>query len=167
MWDSVKSVIGTAAPLLGTVLGGPAGAAVGTLVSSCLGVDNTEEAVSKALASPDSLVKIKELELTHKAKLEELTLEYAKLEVSREQNYLKDIQDARKNHKDHWMPSVLTIVLALMVAGMYGTLIVSPATSEVMIMITGTVLGAFSTAIAFWLGSSKGSWDKQKQITEK
>ena len=36
---------------------------------------------------------------------------------------------------------------------------------QVIIMIAGTVLGAFTTAVAFWLGSSKGSADKTKQLT--
>ena len=52
----------------------------------------------------------------------------------------------------HWMPSALTFVEA------YG---------QVLIMIAGTVSGAFSTAVAFWLGSSQGSWEKQKTLTNK
>ena len=42
MWDKVKSLIGSSAPLIGTLIGGPVGTAVGGLVSSALGVDNTQ-----------------------------------------------------------------------------------------------------------------------------
>ena len=171
MWDTVKKLLGTAAPLLGTAIGGPAGSIVGTLISSALGVDNTPEAVEQAIKNnPDALVKLKELEFNHKAELEKIALEKAKLEVADTQNYLKDIQDARKNHNDHWMPSVLTFILSFMVAGMFiGLFVYNPPEqfSQVLIMISGTVLGAFSTSVAFWLGSSKGSWLKQQQILDK
>ena len=36
-WKDVANVVGKAAPILGTLLGGPAGAAVGALVASALG----------------------------------------------------------------------------------------------------------------------------------
>ena len=70
----------------------------------------------------------------------------------------------------HWMPSALTFVLALMVCGMFLALFLIPpseAYGQVLIIIAGTVSGAFSTAVAFWLGSSQGSWEKQKTLTNK
>ena len=70
----------------------------------------------------------------------------------------------------HWMPSALTFVLALMVCGMFLALFLIPpseAYGQVLLMIAGTVSGAFSTAVAFWLGSSQGSWEKQKTLTNK
>ena len=70
----------------------------------------------------------------------------------------------------HWMPSALTFVLALMVCGMFLALFLIPpseAYGQVLIMIAGTVSGAFITAVAFWLGSSQGSWEKQKTLTNK
>ena len=171
MWDTVKQLIGNAAPVLGTALGGPAGTVVGTLISTALGVENTPEAVETAIkTNPDTLVKLKELELTHKVELEKIALEHARLEVTDTNNYLHDIQNARKNNNDHWMPSVLTFILSFMVTGMFvGLFTCNPPEqfSQVLIMIAGTVLGAFSTSVAFWLGSSKGSWLKQQQILDK
>ena len=71
------------------------------------------------------------------------------------------------NHKDHWMPSAITLILALMVVGMFGALFAfepPKAYDQVIIMTAGSVLGAFGTAVAFWLGSSRGSVDKTKQL---
>ena len=63
MWDKIRELIGDAAPVVGTLLGGPAGTAVGGLVAKALGVDNTPEAIEEVLKNnPDALVKIKELE---------------------------------------------------------------------------------------------------------
>ena len=55
-WKDLKGIVGNAAPLLGNLLGGPAGATVGALVSSVLGVDNSPDEVHKALeADPEKL----------------------------------------------------------------------------------------------------------------
>ena len=63
MWDKVLELIGDAAPVVGTMLGGPAGTVVGGLVAKALGVDNTPEAIEEALKNnPEALVKIKEIE---------------------------------------------------------------------------------------------------------
>ena len=44
-WSDITGFIGQAAPLLGGVLAGPAGAAAGRLVASALGVDSSPDAV--------------------------------------------------------------------------------------------------------------------------
>ena len=63
MWDKVIELIGSAAPVVGTMIGGPAGTAVGGLIAKALDVDNTPDAIEDALRNnPDALVKIKELE---------------------------------------------------------------------------------------------------------
>lgn len=64
-WNDLKDDIGKVAPIVGTLIGGPAGAAVGSLVSSALGTENTPDAVATALQNPDSLLKLKQLEISH------------------------------------------------------------------------------------------------------
>ncbi len=74
-WKSIGGIVGKAAPLLGGLLGGPAGAAAGTLVAGVLGVKDTPEAVSEAIkADPQALVKLKEAHLTHKKEMAEISL---------------------------------------------------------------------------------------------
>ena len=60
-WSDVGRAVTGSLPFLGAALGGPAGGAVGVLISKALGVDQTPEAVTAAL-SPDSLVKLREVE---------------------------------------------------------------------------------------------------------
>lgn len=143
MWNDVKLKV-VDLPIIYTLLDTPSGCG---LVASTLGVDNNEESV-----------------------LEKLTKEPESKELLRKlENYLLVIK-APSKHAGHWMPSVLTIILALMVSGMFLALFLIPpseAYAQVLIMIAGTILGAFSTAVAFWLGSSQGSWEKQKTITNK
>jgi len=72
-WQKVGNIVGQAAPWVGSLLGGPAGAAVGGLVASVLGTDATPEAVSRELVkNPDAFIKVREIETTHAAKLAEL-----------------------------------------------------------------------------------------------
>ena len=75
-WDKVKNIIGNTAPLLGGLIGGPAGAGVGTLISHALGVENTPDAIERELVNnPDALLKLKQLEYNNKEKLETLYIE--------------------------------------------------------------------------------------------
>ena len=69
----VVDLISKASPILGSLLGGPFGAVVGTLISKILGVDmSNQQEVVHVLQNPDTANKLKELEIQ-----------------------LKDIQDAR------------------------------------------------------------------------
>ena len=65
MWDKIKELIGDSAPVVGGLLGGPAGAAVGGLISKALGVENNASAIEKELINnPDAFLKLKELEMS-------------------------------------------------------------------------------------------------------
>ncbi|WP_434357411.1 hypothetical protein NF212_16195 [Parasalinivibrio latis] len=169
MWEKVKGLIGSAAPLIGTVIGGPAGAAVGGLVASALGVDNSPSAIEAELrTNPDALLKLKQLELSHTVELRRLSLEEASLNLKQHEAELADTQHARAHHKDHWMPSALVAALCLMVTGMFTCLMfvegIPERFDQVIMIIVGAVLTAFSTGVAYWLGSSKGSADKDKKL---
>lgn len=74
-WKDLATTVGRAAPMLGTLLGGPAGAAVGGLIASALGSGGTPDEVSQALvANPDAAVKLKQIETERQTKLQELVV---------------------------------------------------------------------------------------------
>jgi hypothetical protein len=74
-WKDIAGVIGNAAPLLGTLIGGPAGAAVGSIVASALGTQATPDAVSQAIATnPDAAIKLRQIEADQATKLRELAV---------------------------------------------------------------------------------------------
>ena len=65
MWDKIKELIGDSAPIVGGLLGGPEGAAVGGLLSKALGVENSASAIEAELVNnPEALVKLRELEMS-------------------------------------------------------------------------------------------------------
>ena len=58
-WKDISETVGKFAPLLGTVLGGPAGGAIGALVAQTLGVENKPDAVYEAIKhSPEIAVRL-------------------------------------------------------------------------------------------------------------
>lgn len=91
----------------------------------------------------------------------------AEIDADLEKAYLADRQQARVAHRDHWMPWVLTLTLAIMVGLMVGGLFMLPTppeNREVVYLIAGQLIGSFATAVAYWLGSSRGSAMKQDDI---
>lgn len=165
-WSDLKGVIGKAAPVVGTLLGGPAGMAVGGLVAAALGTDNTPDAVSAALiGNPDALVKIRELETNSKVQLQQLA-------VTAESNRLADVQSARSmrtaNPNDH-----TTQILAYLVTfGFFGTLALlafaklDSATQNTLLVMVGTLSTAWVAIISFYYGSSRESSAKTQMIAD-
>lgn len=153
-WKEVGRTVARSAPALGAALGGPAGAAVGGLIAAAMGTQSTPDAVSAAIAAdPDAAVRLQEIQLRHAEAIMALVT--------------TDVQHARATHRDSKMPAILTMALFLLVVGLIAALMWVPApdaNSEVIYLITGQVIGAFATAIAYWLGSSRGSAEKQKAL---
>jgi hypothetical protein len=153
-WKKLGTSVASAAPALGLALGGPAGAAVGSLVASAFGTDAKPDAIAAAIqADPDAAIKLREIELRHAETLASIVT--------------TDIQDARKAHANSFMPALITVALAVMTVGAFATLTLTeiPAGSrEAALLIVGQVIGAFASSVAYWIGSSRGSAMKQEAI---
>lgn len=174
-WASIGKLIGTAAPIVGTAIGGPAGAAIGSLVAGVLGVENTPDSVAEAIkADPNIVVKLKELEfkaheldvkaveVARQAELEELRIK------------LEDVQSARSRQVEHEKVTgktdvnlyllAWTIVLgffALVCASIFVEIKDSTGT---VFMLMGTMATGFGMVLQYFFGSSKGSVEKSAQI---
>lgn len=153
-WKNLGHTIARSAPALGAALGGPAGGIAGSLVARAFGTDAEPDAIARAIESdPAAAVKLREVELTHAETLAAILAQ--------------DRQHARSIHKGHPMTWILTATLAAMVAALVAALMLyetPPANREVVYLIAGQLIGAFATACAYWLGSSRGSVEKQDQI---
>jgi len=75
-WKDIGGIVASAAPVLGTLLGGPAGGAVGGIIASVLGSEAKPDAVAAAIqADPDAMVKLRQIEADHEADLQRMVLE--------------------------------------------------------------------------------------------
>lgn len=153
-WKQLGRTVARSAPGLGAALAGPAGAVVGGIVARAFGTGSTPDELAQVIANdPDAAVKLREVELHNAQTIAAIIT--------------TDRQHARATHKGHPMTWILTTVLSVMVAALVGALMLletPPANREVVYLIAGQLIGAFATAVAYWLGSSRGSVEKQDQI---
>ena len=179
-WKDVGTFIKKGAPLLGSVIAGPAGGAVGGLVSSLFGgeTDDPEKLLSLMQSDPEALTKLKELEMKHRERLEELNIEAARIQLQESQAYLGDRQSARLREsvivQATGKKDVNLYILAWVVVGGFflltGLMMVIPelesksSNAMVNIMFGGLVSG-FATVLGYFFGSSKSSAEKTQLLT--
>lgn len=160
-WEKVGRAIADSAPILGGLLGGPAGGAAGALIASTLGTAADPEAVLERIQSdPAVLLQIKQLEKEERNQVRDWQLAIL-------QSELADSADARKNNAGHWMPSCLTIFLTCMVCAMVYAIIFTvmpPENKDMAVYIFGVVTGAWTTCVAYWVGTSRSSANKDQAL---
>lgn len=157
-FKNIASKIAKFAPLLGGVLGGPGGSAIGGLVANALGVDNTESAISKALLDPNAAIKLKELELEHKAELKKIHLDTTRIELA-------DKANAREAHKHSRMPALITMLLTIL-ATAYGCALFSydipPDNKDMVNYFGGQLVTLWVSSVVYWVGTTRSSAEKDK-----
>lgn len=104
-WDSVKGVIGKAAPLLGSALG-PGGAAAGALVAGLFGVENTPDAIGEAIkADPQAMVKLQQLEKEHERELQKMVIEAETARLAEINKTMRAEASAQDGYVRRWRPT--------------------------------------------------------------
>ncbi|GLT18048.1 hypothetical protein GCM10007938_18260 [Vibrio zhanjiangensis] len=176
MWESVKSLLVTAAPMIGTVLGGPAGGAVGAMVASTLGVENTPEAIEQELRNnPDALLKLKQLETDERIKLQELALNHSKIE-SEERKLAITTQAATQQaelasndaYVRRWRPTfgyAMCLAWLLLFFGLAFSLVFHPQQAADIVNSIVALSPLFSVALAV-LGISIHKRSQDKQVVQ-
>lgn len=104
-WKDVANAVGKAAPILGTLIGGPAGAVIGGLVAAGLGTANTPDAVSVALAAdPDAAVKLRQIEADQAVQLRQLAMQDAANALTAETARIQAVNATMQVEAkaDHW-----------------------------------------------------------------
>jgi hypothetical protein len=154
-WKDLTKTVAGAAPLLGTLLGGPAGGAVGSLIASVLGVNATPDDVGQALAiNPDAAVKLKELESTRQVMLQQLVVQAEQNRLQAESAELASVNATMQaeTRAEHW-PSYtwrpfVGFVFGAMMLGVYFVLPLAqlpvPVIPTEAWLALGAVLGAAS-----------------------
>jgi hypothetical protein len=174
-WKDTIAKVTSAAPLLGSFFG-PPGTAIGgivKLVASALGVAPSEEAIAAEIQqNPEALLKLRELESTHRIELEKLLLEGERIRLA-------DVQDARRRQTEGEKSSGkrdinlyalawLLVLAFFLLTGMllyfsYSGKSVTDQTG-VLFMLLGTLSTAFGGVFQYFFGSSAGSTAKSATI---
>lgn len=103
-WKDIKDVVGASAPLLGSLLGGPAGAAVGALIASGLGVGDSPVEVASALSDPGTTVKLRQIEKDRQVELQTLLVQAESHRLTQETAALVAVNTTMQAEaqSDHW-----------------------------------------------------------------
>lgn len=121
-WSDVGKALGGIAPILGTALGGPAGAVVGSMVASALGTSSTPDAVNAAVAAdPANAAKILALQAQHEENLRKMNLDYQTALVNAQAGVVEAEAKSDSWLAANWRP-ILMLTFTFIVAMNYAVL---------------------------------------------
>lgn len=171
--DLGKMIISYGAPLLGTLIAGVPGNAIGQIVASAFGGDiNDPDGLAKKIArDPDAKAKLEEIQSTQKVELQKLLVlsEQNRLQSENERMRIafENTQDARKQNVAYRTiyPQILsTTVVAGFFACIYwiAAYTQDAADRDILYLLTGILGTAFGAVVNYWLGSSV---DKNIQLS--
>ena len=179
-WKDIGAAVGRIAPILGTALGGPAGGAIGALVSTALGVGNSADEVEKALTvDPNAAIKLKQLQVENDAMLKKhieamatIELEYERSRVDeRKSAHLREAELAKAGKDNTIQPALAIIAVGAFFAMVwymlsYGLLEMSKEASFIIGNVIGIASAIAKDVYGYYFGSSKGSKDKTIHLSQ-
>lgn len=157
-WKDIAGKVGKVAPLLGSLLGGPAGATVGAIIAAGIGTEADPTAIDKALTlDPNAAVKLAEIESTERVRLQELATQQAVAEIEAAKQATTDVNatmraEAAAEHWPtwSWRPAIgfavafnIIVSSLLCVAIFIGVVIGSPVAATALGQLP-TILGALA-----------------------
>ena len=163
------------APTVGTLLGGPAGAAVGALVSTALGTNNDPDSVNAALAADPNLVyKLKELQENNSAELQKLMITAAADQYAAE---AADRDSARKLAAAQPNDLIRPIITGVLLVGALAILICiftglalpalqNPVAASTVSLLIGLWMSELKQSLGFYFGMTKESQKQAAAITD-
>ena len=159
-WKDIAGAVGKAAPILGTLLGGPAGAAVGGLIASALGTANDPADVAAAMQNPDAAIKLREVEARRQVDLQALAVDMAKAEIATAAADRASARDREAKTGDTLTPRTLAMIVTVGFFGVLAWLLAygKPDTGgDALLVMLGALGGAWAAIISYYFGSSAGS----------
>lgn len=181
-WSDIGNMVGRAAPIVGTLLGGPAGAAVGALVASALNVPNDPDSVNVALAAnPEALARVQELQINARVQLEQLavTAESNRLQAEAAQYSAEaaDRDSARKLASDQPHDIIRPAITVILLLGALSILVCifsglglealqNPVAASTISLLIGLWFSELKQTLGFYFGMTKESQKQSAVITD-
>lgn len=173
-WKDIGSIVGKAAPILGTLVGGPAGAAIGGLIAAALGTSNTPDAITAAIATdPQAALKLAQFESDNRTKLQEMMFAHSDALIAASTAAVQADVDDRKSARDaavqgHTSADLfwLSVILIIVTLGAEIFVLFFGAGDKADPLIVGRVLGLLDAALLLVLNFNYGSSAGSKRATE-
>lgn len=170
-WKDVGRMAAKTAPVLAGALGGPAGAiaaAAGSLLASFLGEEPEPAAVAKALQDPATMLRLKELETQERARLLEWQSKQVEMDLANVRDARRrEVELAKAGHGAAWSTTAVALVVTLGFFAMLWAVLGQAEVSEAALLLLGSLGTAFGAVVNYYLGSSLGSLQKSRLLSEK
>ncbi len=180
VFASLASALGTIAPTLATMLGGPlAGTAVGALVSAFgLPASSTAADITRVIQTgamtPDIIAKVRAADQEHEARMKQLDIDVLKLNAAHDEAFdataAADRDSARKLQmaQPSMWPGILTALLTTavcMVVG-YDLWLFQQGKNLPDNQIIGALLIQWGVALSYWFGTTRSSSEKNNLLAQ-
>ena len=177
-WKDVGSAVKKFAPLLGTAIAGPAGGAVGgiiSLITSAFGIKDEDPDPGKLLEAittdPDAAVKLRQIEADTKIELQKIVLEHDRMALADRADArtreVRIVQATGKKDYNLYFLAWSVIVGFFALCGILMNVPLPSGSSEVVFMLFGALATGFGTVLQYFFGSSKSSTDKTSLLAGK
>ena len=171
-WSDIGSMLGKAAPVVGTLLGGPAGGAVGGLISQALGTDAEPDKVAQMLdQDPAAYERIKKLEQEHERELRQMMLEAETSKLTQVNKTMRAEAASNDAYVRRWRPTfgyLTAIAWALQSVAIAWVFIENPEQSGQIAQAIGALTPMWGVALAMLgINVAKRSEDKQVSAGQK
>lgn len=164
------------APLLGSVLPIPGGAAIGQAIAAAFGgnADDEQDLIKRINADPEAAVKLLDIQGRNKLELEKLAMQKAYNEQFLDfQNVdsarKREIALAQSGQRDWFMPALAILIII----GFYGAILMiievkqDPADNDILYMMLGILGTAFVSVVGYYFGSSASSRKKDDALVSR
>lgn len=177
----LKTALGSIAPTLATMLGGPlAGTAVGALCSA-FGLAPTASAddVTKIVQTgmtPETIAAVRAADQKHAEALAQQGIDLAKLNADHEAALIVAEVDDRKNARGMQVSNrsnVPAILSGLITVGFFGILVgmmtgsLKVSESQALLLLLGSLSTAWGCVVSFWFGTTHDSGRKTEMLAGK
>lgn len=183
VFSTLASALGSIAPTLATMLGGPlAGTAVGALVNAfglpaTATVTDITKVVQTGAMTPEIIARVREADQQHAEKLKQMEIDVLALNQKHAEAFAADeVADrssarAREVAVRDWTPAALawlviigSIALAAMVVT--GNVTKDPTLAVQVGVVIGYVFNEAKAVLGYYFGSSRGSDEKSRDLAD-
>ena len=147
---------------------------VSKLIGAFLGGDDDEvspEDFATLLDKPDLVIRLKEIETTHAAKLQELAIEAERIRLadvaSARSRQVESEQATGKRDINLYALAWVNVVGFFAILVLLATCPLPVGVSEILLILVGTLVAKYGSIVDYFFGSSKSSADKTTLLTAK